>query len=222
MPCRHVAADEDPTSWHYRISIAAFCSAVWRKPRAWEDFVDRFMGLVIHVVNHSAQSRSLRLTDRRSRRSDCQVFLAIVKDDLAVLRNFRGGSSLATYLTVIARRVVVHELVKQKHPAPTWRNGRQRVGRPGRRRALPANTRRPAWSTATNRRTGTASQRSRRGRAAARRARRGRSRDRPHVPSRGQELSGDQLGRRHAGKQRGPARAGAAQDARAASEPGVE
>jgi len=29
-----------------------------RKPRAWEDFVDRFMGLVVHVVNHSAQSRS--------------------------------------------------------------------------------------------------------------------------------------------------------------------
>ena len=33
-----------------------------RKPRAWEDFVDRFMGLVIHVVNHSAQARSVRLT----------------------------------------------------------------------------------------------------------------------------------------------------------------
>ena len=36
---------------------------------------------------------------------------------MAVLRNFRGGSSLATYLTVIARRVVVHDLVKQKQPA---------------------------------------------------------------------------------------------------------
>src|ERR1700742_977680 len=35
-----------------------------RKPRAWEDFVDRFMGLVVHVVNHSAQSRSLRLTSQ--------------------------------------------------------------------------------------------------------------------------------------------------------------
>ena len=32
-----------------------------RKPRAWEDFVDRFMGLVLHVVNHSAQSRGIRL-----------------------------------------------------------------------------------------------------------------------------------------------------------------
>src|SRR5688572_18295197 len=31
------------------------------KPRAWEDFVDRFLGLVIHVINHSAQSRGLKL-----------------------------------------------------------------------------------------------------------------------------------------------------------------
>ena len=94
-----------------------------RKPRAWEDFVDRFMGLVIHVVNHSAQSRSLRLSAEDREDLIAQVFLAIVKDDLAVLRNFRGGSSLATYLTVIARRVVVHELLKQKSPARLGSNG---------------------------------------------------------------------------------------------------
>ncbi|MHC4398951.1 MAG: hypothetical protein ACYTG0_04655 [Planctomycetota bacterium] len=33
-----------------------------RKPRAWEDFVDRFMGLFAHVVNHTAQVRSMRVT----------------------------------------------------------------------------------------------------------------------------------------------------------------
>ena len=32
-----------------------------KKSRGWEDFVDRFMGLVVHVVNHSAQARSIRL-----------------------------------------------------------------------------------------------------------------------------------------------------------------
>jgi RNA polymerase sigma-70 factor (ECF subfamily) len=85
-----------------------------RKPRAWEDFVDRFMGLVVHVVNHSAQSRSLRLAPEDREDLIAQVFLAIVKDDLGVLRNFRGESSLATYLTVIARRVVIGELLKQK------------------------------------------------------------------------------------------------------------
>lgn len=88
-----------------------------RKPRAWEDFVDRFMGLVVHVVNHSAQSRSMRLTVEDREDLVAQVFLAIIKDDLSILRNFRGDASLATYLTVVARRVVVHEIHKQKSPA---------------------------------------------------------------------------------------------------------
>ncbi len=88
-----------------------------RKPRAWEDFVDRFMGLVVHVVNHSAQSRSLRMSSEDREDLVATVFLTIVKDDLAVLRHFRGDSSLATYLTVIARRVVVGELLKQKSPS---------------------------------------------------------------------------------------------------------
>ena len=42
-----------------------------------------------------------------------EVFLAIVRDDFAVLRHFRGQSSLATYLTVVARRVVVRELLRR-------------------------------------------------------------------------------------------------------------
>jgi RNA polymerase sigma-70 factor (ECF subfamily) len=88
-----------------------------RKPRAWEDFVDRFTGLVVHVVNHSAQSRSLRLSPEDREDLVAQVFLTVVRDDLAVLRHFRGESSLATYLTVVARRVVVGELLRNKHPS---------------------------------------------------------------------------------------------------------
>jgi RNA polymerase sigma-70 factor (ECF subfamily) len=97
-----------------------------RKPRAWEDFVDRFTGLVVHVVNHSAQCRSLRLAAEDREDLVAQVFLTIIRDDLAVLRHFRGESSLATYLTVIARRVVVAEMLKQKFPSRLDNNG----GRP--------------------------------------------------------------------------------------------
>lgn len=85
-----------------------------REPRAWEDFVDRFLGLVIHVVNHSADARALRLSAEESEDLVAEVFLAIVGSDFAVLRKFRGESSLATYLTVVARRVVVRELLKRK------------------------------------------------------------------------------------------------------------
>jgi RNA polymerase sigma-70 factor (ECF subfamily) len=85
-----------------------------RKPRAWEDFVDRFLGLVIHVINHSAQSRSIRLTNQDVEDLASEVFLVLVNDDFAVLRRFRGESSLATYLTVVARRVVVTGLLSRR------------------------------------------------------------------------------------------------------------
>jgi RNA polymerase sigma-70 factor (ECF subfamily) len=85
-----------------------------RKPRAWEDFVDRFMGLVVHVVAHTAQARSVRLSAEDRDDLCAEVFLAVIRNDSAVLRNFRCQSSLATYLTVVARRVVVKELLARK------------------------------------------------------------------------------------------------------------
>jgi RNA polymerase sigma-70 factor (ECF subfamily) len=84
-----------------------------RKPMAWEDFADRFLGLVVHVVNHTARARSIRLSAADRDDLCAEVFLAIVKNDFAILRNFRGKSSLATYLTVVARRIVVKELLSR-------------------------------------------------------------------------------------------------------------
>jgi len=85
-----------------------------RQPRAWEDFVDRFLGLVIHVVRHTAQVRSIAIVPQDLEDLTSDVFVGILADDYAVLRRFRGQSSLATYLTVIARRVVVRELLKRR------------------------------------------------------------------------------------------------------------
>lgn len=85
-----------------------------RQPRSWEDFVDRYMGLVIHVINHTAQCRSMRLSDEDREDLAAEVFLEMIKDDLAVLRHFRGESSLATYLTVVVRRIVVRDLLRQR------------------------------------------------------------------------------------------------------------
>lgn len=85
-----------------------------RQPRAWEDFVDRFLGLVVHVINHTAKSRSIRMTLQDTEDLAAEVFLAIIRDDFAILRRFRGESSLATYLTVVVRRVIVSELLKRK------------------------------------------------------------------------------------------------------------
>ena len=32
-----------------------------RAPGAWEDFVDRFAGVIVHVIRHTAHARSVRL-----------------------------------------------------------------------------------------------------------------------------------------------------------------
>jgi RNA polymerase sigma-70 factor (ECF subfamily) len=81
-------------------------------PRAWHDFVDRFLGLVTHVVDHTSQSRGIRIDS--STRDDlvAEVFLTLVANDYAALRRFRRNCSLATYLTVISRRVVVRRLLR--------------------------------------------------------------------------------------------------------------
>lgn len=88
-----------------------------RKPKAWEDFVDRFMGLVIHVLSHTAQARSVRLTAQDKEDVCAEVFLTFLREDMSVLRSFRGHSSLATYLTVIARRVAVKEILRRRSHA---------------------------------------------------------------------------------------------------------
>ncbi len=83
------------------------------EPGAWTDFVDRFLGLVYHVIQHTAHLRSAPLRPEETEDLAAEVLLAMVANDYSVLRLFRGHSSLATYLTVIARRICVQELARR-------------------------------------------------------------------------------------------------------------
>jgi len=85
-----------------------------RAPRAWQNFVDRFLGLVIHVANHVAASRGTKLDQASRDDLVAEVFLVLIADDFSVLRKFRRNCSLATYLTVISRRVIVRRLNQGK------------------------------------------------------------------------------------------------------------
>ncbi len=80
---------------------------------AWNDFVDRYLGLIYHVVHHTAHSRSTPLRPEDTEDLAAEVLLQLVSGDYAVLRQFKGKSSLATYLTVIARRICVHQLANR-------------------------------------------------------------------------------------------------------------
>jgi RNA polymerase sigma-70 factor (ECF subfamily) len=88
-----------------------------KEPGAWNDFVDRYVGLIYHVIQHVAHSRSLSLSDADTEDIAAEVLLKIVDDDYGVLRKFKGISSLPTYLTVVARRVAVKQLIKRRREA---------------------------------------------------------------------------------------------------------
>jgi RNA polymerase sigma-70 factor, ECF subfamily len=83
------------------------------QPGAWNDFVDRFLGLIYHVVHHTAHLRSSPLRPEDTEDLAAEILLQIVSSDYAVLRQFRGQCSLATYLTVISRRICVHQLANK-------------------------------------------------------------------------------------------------------------
>ncbi len=83
------------------------------EPGAWNDFVDRFSGLIYHVIGHTAHQRSMPLRPEDTEDLAADILLAIVANDYQALRQFRGHSSLATYLTVIARRTCVQELARR-------------------------------------------------------------------------------------------------------------
>jgi RNA polymerase sigma-70 factor, ECF subfamily len=80
---------------------------------AWNDFVDRFLGLIYHTIHHTAHLRSVNLRPEDTEDVAAEVLLQIVGNDYAVLRQFKGQCSLATYLVVIARRICVHEMARR-------------------------------------------------------------------------------------------------------------
>lgn len=84
-----------------------------KEPGAWNDFVDRYMGLIYHVIHHAAHARSRVVSNEDIEDIAAEVFLKIVDEDYAVLRRFKGNSSLPTYLTVIARRICVKDLIRR-------------------------------------------------------------------------------------------------------------
>lgn len=85
-----------------------------RDAGSWNDFVDRFLSLIYHVIGYTAHLRSVRLRPEDVEDIAAEVLLKIVAADFRVLREFRGESSLATYLTVVARRICIQELVRRQ------------------------------------------------------------------------------------------------------------
>ena len=87
---------------------------VARDRNAWCRFVERFQGLVYARVARTAVEYNYRL-DRADLEDICaEVFACLITNDFSSLRRFQGRSSLATWLTVVARRVCVRYLQRNR------------------------------------------------------------------------------------------------------------
>jgi RNA polymerase sigma-70 factor (ECF subfamily) len=109
----YATANGDRTVALTAVDRALLQRCLHRDRGAWNDFVDRFLGLFYHVVHHTSYLRSIPLRPEDVEDVAAEILLQIVANDYAVLRQFQGQCSLATYLTVIARRTCVHELARR-------------------------------------------------------------------------------------------------------------
>jgi len=89
-------------------------------PGAWDGFVDRFAGLLGHVVTRCGVQRQMALSEADRDDVVAEILAELLKNDAAVLRAFTGRASLTTYLIVISRRVAVRSMCRAlEAPPPT-------------------------------------------------------------------------------------------------------
>lgn len=85
------------------------------KPGGWSAFVDRYAGLVVQIIRHTATAHSLKLNPDDVDDLTADVFASIQKNNTASIRTFRGRSSFAIYLTVTIRRIVLRKLTQRRY-----------------------------------------------------------------------------------------------------------
>ena len=94
-----------------------------KQPGSWNDFVDRYLSLIYHAIHFTAHLRSSRLSPEDVEDIAAEVLVQLVADNAKALREFKREASLSTYLTVIARRICVHELTRRQAVRDEIRKG---------------------------------------------------------------------------------------------------
>jgi RNA polymerase sigma-70 factor (ECF subfamily) len=85
-------------------------------PQAWRSFCDRFAGLVMDVVDDTLAFAGVSGPQRSEglRQGLAEEFFQELRSNgFSLIRSFRGESSLATYLAVVARRSILGYLSKR-------------------------------------------------------------------------------------------------------------
>jgi RNA polymerase sigma factor (sigma-70 family) len=85
---------------------------------SWDEFVQRYSRLIYHSITKTFEGHSGEWARELVDDLFQEIFLALVKDDFAQLRRFRGdaGCTLASWLRMIAVRRTIDQLRKPKNP----------------------------------------------------------------------------------------------------------
>lgn len=110
MPQRPQSAGRGPADPEDRRLVEACLAGT---PGGWTEFLERFGPLLAHVAGRTAIRRRTPLSAADRDDAVAEIVAECLRDDAVVLRKFAGRSSLATYLSVIARRVTVRRIVRQ-------------------------------------------------------------------------------------------------------------
>ena len=84
-------------------------------PGSWNAFVDRYSGLIVQVIRHTAHAHSLKLSNEDIDDLTADVFATLLERNMGAIRGFRGRSSFATYLAVVIRRVLLRKLTQRRY-----------------------------------------------------------------------------------------------------------
>jgi RNA polymerase sigma-70 factor (ECF subfamily) len=90
-----------------------------RQRSAWDEFVARYQKVICAQVHRTARQCNRTFNAADFEDVCAEVFALLLANDMASLRAFRGASSLATWLTVIARRICLRQIDRapQERPA---------------------------------------------------------------------------------------------------------
>ncbi len=74
---------------------------------AWEEFVDRFMEMVLQVIEETVRVEKISVSEEEKNELCEAVFRAFRYNNFQLLREFELRCSLSTYLIILSRRLVL-------------------------------------------------------------------------------------------------------------------
>lgn len=80
----------------------------------WCRFVTRYQGLVCARIASAARECGFHLSPQDLEDLCAEVFVRLIENDFASLRQFEGRSSLGTWLAVVARRVFLRHMSRKR------------------------------------------------------------------------------------------------------------